>query len=374
MKPRVLFLAQLPPPVHGASVMNKTIVDSAIVNQALSLDVINISTAEAISDIGKASLKKYLKFLKLWWSVFRRLLAGRHELVYLTLSPHGAAFVKDALLALTARILGKTCLYHLHGKGIKAEYAKGGWRRWLYDRVFAGAEVIHLAPSLYAADIAAIVPASRVHFLPNGVNSLFEDVVTDDGLPPKILYLSNMVPSKGARVLLEAAKRLADQGLRFEVDFAGNWGTDPRFREDFLRYIEDNRLGDCVRYLGPQYGEEKRRLLNSADIFTLPTYFRNECFPLAILEAMSCGLPIVSTYEGAIPDIVRENVNGLLVTQESVDELAAALRKLLEEPALRRRLGERARALYQENYTVAAFERNFVAIVETVLKRQARPS
>ncbi|MBI2380906.1 MAG: glycosyltransferase family 4 protein [Gammaproteobacteria bacterium] len=364
-KPSVLMLAQLPPPVHGASVMNKAIADSAAVRAAFDVEAVNISTAEAISDIGKGSLRKYLKFLGLLWRVFRAMSGRKHDLVYLTLSPHGAAFVKDALFALMAKAFGRKRVYHLHGKGIAAEYAKGGWKTKLYRAVFEGASVIHLAPVLYQ-DIEALVPRTRVQFLGNGVPS--QASATEKSALPRIVYLSNMVPTKGARVLLEAAKLLRDRGLAFSVAFAGNWGTDPQFKIDFLEYLEREKLTDRVAYLGPQYGEDKKKLLNGADVFVLPTYFRNECFPLAILEAMSCGLAIVSTFEGAIPDMVTDGQTGLLVHQQSVTELADALDTLISDPVLRQKLADNALGLYREKYTLEAFEQGYIDCLNRVLE------
>lgn len=364
------MLAQLPPPVHGASVMNKAIAESSAIAEAFELDTLNISTAEAISDIGKTSLRKYFKFLKLWLTVIKALMMRPYDLVYLTLSPHGAAFVKDALLALTIRLFGRRRVYHLHGKGIAAEFARGTWKRWLYRQTFTGADVIHLAPSLYR-DIEALVPSGRVQFLGNGVPSQAGETAKSPNPHPHLVYLSNMVPTKGARVLLEAAKLLADRGLVFELDFAGNWGADPQFEQDFLQFIKAHQLSEKVRYLGPQYGPAKKTLLQKADVFVLPTYFRNECFPLAILEAMSCGLPVVSTFEGAIPDIVRSGETGILVTQQSVVELADALERLIRDESLRLRLSANAKALYEQHYTLQAFEKNFIAVLNNVL---ARPS
>lgn len=368
-KPSILMLAQLPPPVHGASVMNKAIADSAAVNSAFALETISIATAEAISDIGKTSAKKYLKFLALWFRVIRALARRRHDLVYLTLSPFGAAFIKDALLALTVKAFGRPLVYHLHGKGIAAELARGGWRATLYRRVFRQVDVIQLAPSLYA-DIAALVNQEQVHFLGNGVGSQALTVETPESTPA-LVYLSNMVPTKGARVLLEAARLLAERGLNFRVRYAGNWGTDPQFQQDFLAYIAAHGLDQRVHYLGPQYGEDKKRLLNSGAVFVLPTYFRNECFPLAVLEAMSCGLPVVSTFEGAIPDMVEDGATGLLVKQQDVVALADALEQLIRDPALRRRMGEAGRARYQAQYTLQAFENNFIGILRGILERAA---
>ena len=106
-----------------------------------------------------------------------------------------------------------------------------------------------------------------------------------------------------------------------------------------------------------------------ADIFVFPTFYDNECFPLVLVEAMQYRLPIVTTPEGGILDIVTDGVNGLVCKQQDVDSLVEALTTLLTDAALRREMGERGHARYLKEMTLEVFEGSFAELLKSVVCR-----
>ena len=100
----------------------------------------------------------------------------------------------------------------------------------------------------------------------------------------------------------------------------------------------------------------------SADVFVHPTL--NDSFPLVVLEAMGTGLPVVTTAEGGIPDMVRDGVDGLICPKGDPSALADALQKLLSDASMRTRLGESGKARYRMSYTQEQFEKRFVEILK----------
>jgi len=122
-----------------------------------------------------------------------------------------------------------------------------------------------------------------------------------------------------------------------------------------------------VKYLGMKFGYEKQDILMNADIFALPTFYSNECFPLTILEAMSSRLPVISTFEGGIPDIIEDRVTGFLVPQKNVETLAAKLKMLIQNSKLRHRLGIAGRQKFEMEFTVDIFERNLKSILQQIV-------
>lgn len=355
---------QLPPPVHGASMVNSMIKNSALLNRYFDTFYINIAPSDDIKEIGKFSLIKVLSFIKIaLLAIFWRI-KFRPDLVYLTLSPYGIAFVKDAILAMLMKASGAKVIYHMHGKGIAQEVENHYFKKLVYRTVFKSADIIHLSESLIV-DIEPVIDKSKeVYVLNNGI----EDLYKPGGIRNEkftFVYLSNIGPSKGANLLVEASKILLEQGVSdFKVEIYGNSNNSSYYNtiEENVKSIRENNVQLC----GPVYGQDKYDCLSRGHVFVLPTKYRNECFPLAILEAMSCGLPIISTKEGAIPDIVDDSI-GFVLDNLSADSLATAMKNMLNDQEFYLSATESARNKYKNSYTINVFERNLANIFRRFL-------
>lgn len=122
-----------------------------------------------------------------------------------------------------------------------------------------------------------------------------------------------------------------------------------------------------VRYQGPKYGDDKETFWNNADLFVFPTFYENETFGLVNLEAMQHEIPVVSTDEGGIPDVVRNMVTGLIAKSQSPENLAEKLETLINDRDLRIRLGKKGLDIYKENYTIEAFERCLLKCLNSIM-------
>ena len=178
-------------------------------------------------------------------------------------------------------------------------------------------------------------------------------------LTVNLLFLSNLIPSKGVYVLLDACKMLKDRGVAFQCNFVGGKSKEMD-RRVFEEAVKERGLEGHVLYHGPKYGEEKEHYWSMADVFVFPTFYHNECMPLTILEAMQHGLPVVSTDEGAVPDMVADGENGFVCRRKDAEGLAQALERLLQDEALRHRMGAEGYRRYKENFTLQCFERRLV--------------
>ena len=98
-----------------------------------------------------------------------------------------------------------------------------------------------------------------------------------------------------------------------------------------------------------------------ADVFVQPTF--EDCFPLTVLEAMQHHKPVVSTDEGAVPDMVMDDENGFICKREDATSLASALEHLLPDDALRHTMGEEGYRMYKEKFTLSCFEQRFTEIL-----------
>ena len=358
---KVLFIAPLPPPVHGSAMVSQYIKDSQLLQSQCDCDFVNLSTSRRMDEIGKGGAKKLFRFVGSYFAVLFKLLTRRYDLCYLAITCHGMGFLKDAPFVLLCKLFGRKVLIHQHNKGM-SRYVDRWPYRWLLPLVYRHTKVMLLSWHLYD-DISRVVKRDQVVICPNGipqqsnVGPLPNPLHTTPSAP-RLLFLSNLIPSKGVYVLLDACRMLHEQGLSFVCDFVGG-ETKEIDRATFDAAVKERGLEGIARYQGPKYGEEKERYWESADIFVQPTY--EDCFPLTIVEAMQHRLPVVSTTEGAVPDLIQHGVNGYTVERKEAAPLAEALAQLITHPSLRHEMGAAGYARYKELYTLEAFERQFVS-------------
>jgi glycosyltransferase involved in cell wall biosynthesis len=361
---KILFILHYPPPVHGATMVGQFIRESEEINGAFDCRYINLGTSRSVDEIGKGGLIKWLRYFKILWLAFRNLINFKPNLVYLTLTASGAGFYKDAIVALLVKAFGKKVVYHFHNKGISLRQDK--WLdNLLYRLVFKRAEVILLSKHLYY-DIQKYVPKERVHYCANGIpeNNTIVPKANNQKGKVQLLFLSNLIAAKGVYILLQACQRMQAKQLPFHCSYVGGEGdiTAKQFQEK----VRELGIEDCVHHAGKKYGREKQEAYAQADVFVLPTYYPNECFPLVLLEAMQSSLPIVSTYEGGIPAIVEDGKTGLLIKQLDANTLAGNLGTLIKDVDLRLQMGKNGRKNYEEQYTLEYFEKNMYKILNII--------
>jgi glycosyltransferase involved in cell wall biosynthesis len=365
---KILFILHVPPPVHGSSMVGQSIMKSKLINESFDCNFVNLLVSRSINDTGKWSLMKVLRFIGIWVRQIAKIIMKRPEVCYLALSTTGLSFFKDVMLVFWLRLFRIKRVYHLHNKGVSKRQTNK-ILRFLYEFVFKGADVILLSNHLYK-DIETFVPLSKVHICPNGIEDLFLNIkprLVASQHPAKILFLSNLIESKGVTVLLDACVILQQKGIDFECNFVGAEGdiTAIQFDEKVKQHGMENK----VKYLGRKFGQDKQAVLADTDIFAFPTYYSNECFPLVLLEAMSARIAVVSTFEGGIPDIIEDGVTGFLVPQRDVEIMAEKLEELIKYPALREQMGKAGRQKFEDEFTLGIFEHQLQSILQRIFDR-----
>ena len=359
-KPKVLFILHLPPPVHGAAMVGKSIHDSLLVNETFATRYHNLATSASLHEIGKFRFRKLFDFIGLYWNIRREVRAFNPDLVYITPNATGLAFFKDFLIVQSLKRMGCRVVMHFHNKGFSSK--RGNWLyNFCYKRFFCGTKVILLSKYLYD-DVRAYVSESQLFVCHNGTAPIGLSAHSREAAntEPHLLFLSNLMESKGLFCLLEACRELKLKGYQFVCDIVG--AETPEVSEASLhRQIALMGVENVVRYHGKCYGEAKEKMFAQSDVFVFPTY--NEAFPLVLLEAMQHHLPIVSTREGGIPDILKEGENGLFCNKKDAESLARVLERLLDDEDLRRQMGEQGYKSYQEKFTLRHFEENMTRIL-----------
>lgn len=218
-----------------------------------------------------------------------------------------------------------------------------------------------------------IVPLKKVRVLPNGLDFADWPLPTPrDATKLRLLFIGHLSFAKGFYDLIVAFERLRKEHPNVELLFAGE-RMDQRadcnriaeflnaeHRAFFLGHLDEiestvrefiqNAPRHSARELGRITGKEKQDIFDGAHIFVLPSY--TEGFSMSVLEAMAHGLPIVTTRVGALPEVLQEGVNALLLEPRQPDALYAALRRLVEDMTLRRAMGESNARLARERYDV----------------------
>lgn len=367
MKPRILFILHLPPPVHGAAMMGKYIHDSKVINETFDCYYINLTTAKDLDDIGRFRLGKIKEFAELLLNIRKAVRSFKPNLVYVTPNAKGIAFYKDYLVVEMLKSMGNKVVVHYHNKGVATRQDKCVDDK-LYRKFFNGVKVILLAEVLYT-DVRKYVKMKDVFVCPNGIPD------ETDGKEPSaerhnkiqhILFLSNLLVSKGVLVLLDALKILKDRGYSFVCNFVGGETAEIDVAK-FQKEVQDRGLNQIAFYEGKKYGKDKDAYFDKADVFAFPSL--NECFPLVLLESMQHAVPCVTTAEGGIPEIVRDNENGFIVEKNNPTSLADSIEKLLDDKDLRERMGEDGFKKFKSNFTLQVFEEKFISCINCILKR-----
>ena len=363
-KKKILFITPLPPPVHGSAMVSQYIKDSKLINDSFDCDFVNLSTSRKMDEIGKQSIMKIFRFLGSYVSVFFKLLFNHYDLCYLAITCYGIGFLKDAPFVLLCKLFGRKVVIHQHNKGMSKCVDRQPYK-WLLPLVYKNTKVILLSWHLYE-DIAKVVKREQILICPNGIPEISEtrNIQECKNSVPRLFFLSNLIESKGVYVLLDACKILKEKGYKFICDFVGGETTEIN-RAVFESTVKEKGLDEYVVYLGPKYGNEKERYWNATDVFVQPTY--EDCFPLTIVEAMQHGKPVVSTNEGAIPDLVVDGMNGFLCERRNVDSLANALEILLKDKDLRVKMGIEGYNQYISKFTLNVFEKNMNDLFNKIL-------
>lgn len=364
---KILFLGQFPPPVHGASIMNSYVINSEVIRSNFNIDFVNLQFAKSIKELGKFSFLKVFKAFFYGFKIVKRVITQRPDLVYFNLTPTGFAFYRDAFYVFLLKLLRRKIVFHLHSKGIKKNANKSFLKKYLYTWVFKNTHVICVSKSL--TDDIAEVYKSTPFIVPNGIqvrpqsNEMKHHL---NGSIPQILYLSHYLRNKGILVLIEAMGILNNQGYLFNARLIG---PPADLTIEFLENIITNQnLTEVVKVIGPLYGEDKFLEFQKADIFVFPTY--NDVFGLVNLEAMQYSLPVISTFEGGIPEIVIDGETGFLVETQNAQMLAEKIAILLKDKDLRIKMGMKGYIRFLNNFTLNHFENNMNRTFQAILGPQ----
>jgi len=273
---------------------------------------------------------------------------------------------------LAARELGLPCVVSIQG-------GDGHWvgsccemHRLAMVRVIEQANAVLIGCESFAGEVVDRLGVARSRFtiVPGAVDvGRFKPEPgreAADGLgraadPVRLLYHGRVDRRKGALDFIEALARLRDEAVRFAATISGI-GPD---LDASRALVAERGLSQAVRFTGAAEYDRAPAAYHEQDVFVSPTYM--EGFSNTVLEAMASGLPIVSCHAVGVMDCLRDGENGLLVQPGDVPALAAALRRMIGDPALRRRLAQAALAECRATYGWEPVGRQIMQVYAGVL-------
>ena len=366
---RILMFGYLPPPYFGPSVAYGALMRSEFVRH-FDVSFINLSVVRNIRELESFRVSKLLKLVKLFCAELWHLLTRRFDFCCYPPSFNRNAFLKDALLLATARAFRVPTVLWAHGNNLPDFRARSPhWLQRIIDLTVGKAAAAIVLGERLRFNFERHLPEERVFVVPLGIDTPPQlPALANRSGPLTVLYLSNLIAEKGVFVLLRAAAEIVRQRNDIRFVFAGSW-----FRAEdeaaARQIVSTHQLGRCVSFQGPVAGDTKWQTLADADIFVFPTFYYYETFGLVLLEAMYAGLPVVTTKRGAIPEIIKDGVNGLLVNEQDPADLAVKVLRLVGDPALRERMGKVNREKFASFYTHQHYGQRMIAVFEALSAR-----
>ncbi len=347
-KPTILFLGKLPPPYIGPAVACQIILNSKLKDE-FNLIHIDLSDHRDISTLGKIDFGNFYLAFKQYYDLWKNLRKHKDAMMYIPAGQTTVGYTRDAIFIILAKLYGRKVISHLRGGNFLKWYnVAPGWARWLVRKVHSKVDAQVVLGNNLRDLFNWLIPDKHIYVIPNGGNYTIPAVARKDE-KIRVLYLGNFIGTKGVLETLYATEYLKDISQNVEFVFAGAW-RDDETRKAFLEFKEGHPELP-IQMAGAVNGDAKFELLASSDIFVFPTYYPNEGHPWVIVEAMAAGLPVITTDHAAISESVKENVNGFLVEKKSAKAVAEKIRVLLEQPELRKEMGKKSRAMYEQGFT-----------------------
>lgn len=297
----------------------------------------------------EGSVLKRLKFFLQALIKFSYLILFKKVALIHNHSAMRGSFWRKNVFSTLARMKGIPVILHLHGSEMENfYYSQPQWGKNKIVSILNKADVVMVLSKSWKKFVLKIAPDATVKIVYNYVappSIILQKAVQEPSDTVNILFLGLVGKRKGVYDLIDAVKQIklvCDRS--FKVLIGGNGEV-----EQLQKLIVENDLQEQITYLGWVSGEAKDNYLRSCDIYILPSY--NEGLPMSLLEAMSWGKPVISTRVGGIPELIRDNQDGMIVDAGNVEQISSSLVELIESKEKRKQFGQSSRDRIDEKFS-----------------------
>ena len=348
--------------------MINALIGSSSIKEHFNLIFQDITDRRDISNIGKWDLYNIWLALRHSVEFLIKLLRYRPDLIYIPIALGMPGFLRDCLLIFSAIFARRKLIVHFHNSAFGNFYDTAAPPlKWCIRYILTHTTRAIVLGNNLRCIVRGLVAEDRIAVIPNGLDQTpFARIEAQALRSPdrefRVTYLGNLTEAKGYWELLEAASILAQQEPRVHFIMAG-----PFYRLDDERrsraFVKTYHLEATVSFLGIVLGDEKVKLLQNSDLFVFPPIAR-EGQPLVLLEAMAAGLPIITTDQGAIREMVIDAENGFIVPTCDAQAIAEKIILLLRNESLRLRMAEASRDRFFSHYTLERWEEDMVRVFQ----------
>jgi glycosyltransferase involved in cell wall biosynthesis len=361
----VLFVGPVPPPIHGQSIAFYGAFKSIqhhnkyLVNQ-------NVT--------GKSFVKTIALILLAILKIILYLSVKKIDIVYFTCSRSKEGSLLDIILIYLSKLFNAKLINHLHGADFKDfyEFLNGIFRKVIRNSYMKVDVSIVLLDEM-KQQFSSYFPKMRLEVVPNFYENILDQIqIKKISKEIRILYLSNIMKSKGILDLLDAFQLLTQRYNNLSLTIAGDFIGDYLMNKSDIKKVFFNKLEQLnhiaegkIRYVGIVHGKEKIQLFENSDIFVFPTYHKAEAFPLTLIEALRAGNVIITTRHNFLPEIVSED-NGCLVDVKSPRMIEDAVARFVEDKERMRQIQRYNINYARERYSQELYIKRIVNILENV--------
>lgn len=282
----------------------------------------------------------YLVFCRAFFSLFFRMVFSRPDIIHIHMASRGS-FIRKSILCLLSFLFRVPYIIHLHGGGFKDFYKDLPVILKTYLRfIFRNASSVITLSEVWNCWVRSQLGVINSSSVANGVPD-YEVVARDKKRQPVVLFMGLLSQNKGTDILISAFDKVVKNVPEAALELCGNGDVE------YYRALAKGAPN--IRFLGWVSPEERLEALKRATVFCLPSW--KEGLPLSILEAMSAGLPVISTRVGSIPELIEDGVHGYLIEPGDVDALSQYILKIINNSDLALSMGQAGKSLQRSKYS-----------------------
>jgi len=370
---KVLLISPLPPPSSGIGSWTVNVTKEAAKSENLKVIVLDtavrwraVDNLSPIIRLTGGSVQAIRDILR----TFAAILKHRPAVIHLNTSASFAA-VKDISILWLAKRFGIKSVIHYHMGRLPELIKKNNWEWRLIRKSMMLADKTIVLTRESENCIRKAEKSIDVVLVPNPVDiSDIKVTASDvkretDAKYPRIVFAGHVTESKGVTNLISACTRLP---VDFTLDIVGP--VTNQYKEQLREIAKERDDGNRFVFHGEVTHDQAIQHIASADILVLPSL--TEAFPYVVVEAMACGVPVVGTRVGAVPDMLdveSEHPCGVCVAPGDVDSLAQALSLILSDNQTRSRMAENARRRVEE-YSLSKVFSQLVTIWNSLVSKE----